>query len=59
MTPIISVTPSGKACLNHVDAGLIAYAERIVFCTSAPCSSLIVPSWVTPAFVIDATGGVS
>jgi hypothetical protein len=59
----ISVTPSGKACLHHVDAGLIAYAERMMFCTSAPCSaptsSLVTPRWVTPTHIIAAMGGVS
>tara|TARA_R110002073_G_scaffold20027_5_gene72369 strand:- start:971 stop:1171 length:201 start_codon:yes stop_codon:yes gene_type:complete len=58
----ISVTPSGKACLDHVAAGLIAHAERsFITCTMpacpAPRSSEIVPHWVPDAAIIAAMNG--
>lgn len=72
MTPAtISVTPSGKACLDHVAAGLIAHAERVFKSGSmpacpAPKSDLVRPSrrqydfpdYTLPAHVIAAIGGV-
>ena len=64
MTPAtISVTPSGKACLDHVAAGLIAHAERVFISSAAmpacpaPRSSSIVPHWVPDAAIIALMNG--
>ena len=51
----ISVTPSGKACLDHVAAGLIAHAERsFITCTMPACPA---PRWVPDAAIIAAMNG--